>query len=104
MALYESYSDELISREKYLTEREAVNCKIADIEKQIQALELEFERLPSYTLNFVEQIYNQLSETIEITKEIVDCLVDSVIIYSADRIEIRLKTTDELYVNNTTKL
>jgi seryl-tRNA synthetase len=57
MLLYESYKDEKIIRENYLTERETFNSQIADTEQKIQALELEFEKIISDKPELIEQKY-----------------------------------------------
>jgi hypothetical protein len=95
LSVYERYKDEQIKREAYLHDRELLNWQIGETEKQIQALELESVRIISPTPESIGQAYMQFAGATHITREMVDCLVESIIVYNGSRIEIKLKTTDE---------
>jgi hypothetical protein len=95
LLLYENYKDKKISRETYLTENTKFNCKIKDFETEIQALEFDLEQTVSFNPNNIEPKYMQFAESTELTREMIDCLVDSVIVYGDNRFEVKLKTSDE---------
>lgn len=95
--LYETYKDEKITREIYLTEREKFNVKINILENEITELKSQFEKNTIVQINPIEQEYMRFAEVIEmgevhlLTREIVDCLINSIIVYDSNKIEIELK-------------
>ena len=95
LLIYENYKDKKISRETYLMENMKFNNKIKEFESEIQTLEFALEQTVSVNSSSIEQKYMQFAESTELTKEMIDCLVDSVIVYGDNRFEVKLKTTDE---------
>ncbi|MCL2771877.1 MAG: recombinase family protein [Oscillospiraceae bacterium] len=96
ISLYESYQDKKISREQYSTERETFNSQIESLENQLQLLrsELELTALPKSAPP--EQTYMRSVNGTELSRKMVDCLIDGIIAYGADRIKINWKTSDDL--------
>lgn len=94
ISLYDRYKDEKISREDYMSEREMLTLQIDGMEKQIQELNLELLTQEKSA----EREYTKFSEATELTCEMVDSVVEGIIVYSADRIEINLKYADEFNI------
>jgi len=95
ISLYDNYKDNIINRENYITERGMLTSQIDGIEKQIQILEFEFEQILLSNTKSVEIDCTKFANFKELTREMVDNLVESVIVYNGDRMEINLKYSDE---------
>ena len=77
-----------------MKERNLLNSQIDSIKKQIQTLELESEQmlLSHKKLSEREIMFTEFKE---LTREMVDNFVESIIIYNGGRMEINLKYSDE---------
>jgi DNA invertase Pin-like site-specific DNA recombinase len=96
--LYERYKDGEISRDDYLPEREKINTEIAMLENMLQSLE--FEQTAQNEPKLAVKKYAKFVGFAELTREMVDCLVGSIIVYNGGRAEVILKCYDEFNIIN----
>gem|GEM_PF-2460804 len=93
---YESYKDGKITKDEYLFRRETCNKQIEEMTANITELS---EKLNNAHAMLAEHsaVNTELQNSIGITelnREIVDSLVDSIIVYDHERIEIKFKYAD----------
>ncbi len=87
------YSDESITRVKYLAEKEMIKAQIESLTKQASELERSYEQAQknaSETNPVIEAFVNVNSVT-HLTPQFVSALVACVYVYNADRIEVNLR-------------
>ncbi len=94
--LYKDYSDDRITREKYLTEREVINAQIENLTMQASELEQIYEQVQKNATetNPVAEAFGSINAVTHLTSRFVSALVDCVYVYSADRIEVKLKVAE----------
>lgn len=95
--LYQDYKDGILSKEEYLELKDFYRQKIADLEKEIQALKVECEEIDgdrSAQQQWMQQFIVYRGFT-ELSRELLVRLVDEIKIYDKDRIEVTFKFQSE---------
>jgi len=95
---YESYKDGNITKDDYLFNRESCNKQIEQMTAKIDELTEKLNNA-SVVANQTSEIDNEWQNSTgitELSRELVDTLVDSIIVYDTDRIEIRWKCADSV--------
>ena len=93
--LYESYKDERIGKGKYLSKRDKLDKDICVLTTEISLLQ---EKTKSSNAPKIDdnqkEAWDLLSKTNELDYKIVDALVDKIIVYNDNKIEVKLKYAD----------
>jgi chromosome segregation ATPase len=93
---YDSYKDEKITKDEFLFKRESCNKQIEEMTANIVELTEKLNNASSaaeQTTAVNSELQNCIGIT-ELNREIVDALVDSIIVYDSENIEIKWKFAD----------
>ena len=93
---YESYKDGKILKDDYLCKREAIIGQISEINSRIEALSANLSAFSEQSKG-QQPLQNEWDNAInikELNREIVDSLIESIIVFDSERIEIRWKFAD----------
>jgi len=96
-SIYEKYADEIITREDYLNQRNIFDSEIEALTDKLSNFEntlINAER--SSTDNPMFKILSDIRLGDKISKEVADALIEKVLVYDANRIEIVWKSTNEI--------
>jgi len=102
---YERLKDEQISRDEFLILRDSINEQIDRLNIKIEettALIADCDALTTDMAHTVAEWHKALSVE-RLSKELVDALVDSIIVFDSEHIEIRWKFADEYAILGTVK-
>lgn len=97
LALYEDYSEGLIDREEYREMKKAYADRCADAEKAVIKLEREIEGLMQNKASHIHWIggFKNYRNIHELTRKVLISLIDKIVVYDAERIEIVYKYQSE---------
>ena len=102
---YERLKDEQISRDEFLILRDSINEQIDRLNIKIEetnSLIADCDALTTDMAHTVAEWHKALSVE-RLSKELVDALVDSIIVFDSEHIEIRWKFADEYAILGTAK-
>ncbi len=95
--LYASLKEDRISKEFYLYERQCIEKKMADIVKEIKnecAIEEQNQGYNILENNFIK-VYHGHKKIVKITREVLEIFVEKIIVYSKEKMEIKLRFMDD---------
>lgn len=93
LTLYNRYSEGEISKDEYFRKRESIEATQRDLSEQ--AAELERRRMEASPFASELSEFDNLAFDGQLTRELMDALVESILVYDGGRIEIKWKFTDE---------
>lgn len=94
---YEKYKDGTLSRDGYANEKEDISKQIAEMEGQIAELETVLQSCyqKDGQSSFIIESFKRYEGFTELSKEMVDELIDSIYVYESEKIEIAWNHMDE---------
>ena len=95
---YESYKDGRISKGDYLSKREQSNGEIDNMKAVMDNISAKTQELKQFTkLYQTRNPWEKAADITELTRGLLEELVEAVIVYDAERFEINLRHTDIFY-------
>ncbi|MDR1538764.1 MAG: hypothetical protein LBU32_12365 [Clostridiales bacterium] len=94
MTLYTRYGDGEISKSEYIDLRDKADCRLAALNAQLFGMESERPEKDAACDNPFRGIMAKLRFEERLTREITIALIDKMLVYGSDKIEIKRKFTD----------
>jgi len=95
LTLYNKYSDGDMTKDEYLSQRSSKESQINELSEQIAELEEKRHEKSIFVSQYIGYLCD-LSFSGELNREIVDKLLDKVIVYDANRIEVKWNFSDNI--------
>ena len=97
-SLYEDYKEGLLTSDEFVEMRDVYTVQLEEIRKKVVELQQENEHRGKGSLKTRqwEQTMQKLQQPAEVTRELVDALIDSIYVYDDARLKITLKCQDEI--------
>jgi hypothetical protein len=95
LAIYEDYKMNKISKVEFIDRSDEINNEIVEIGNKVAKLRAVIEKELVYEESEEVKIAKAFYGANTLTKELYDTLVEGVMVYSVDRIEVRFKFRDE---------
>ena len=95
VGLYEQYVDGIISKDEYIEHKQTVDTQLNQIAEQIHETKSRQKHEASIDVNPVLKLLETFNFHKEPTKDMVDALVDRILIYGENRMEIVWTFADE---------
>lgn len=97
VTMYDRYKDGVISKDEFLKTKSIYSTHVANLEKEIDCLELQVQFLNKEVINKNKIIDNFIDYELfeELPGNLIEQLVDAIYIYNQEKIEIRFKYGDE---------
>lgn len=94
--LYEKYREGDISKDEYISERNAINSQIEELQNKVQAIEAKrvMQQNSNERIDLLSELIHQYKDTQNLTKELERIFVEQVLVYDAEHIKIKWKFDD----------